>query len=848
MDGCPTAQLAARTAAGTCFSSRCRIAGRDFCHELMVDAKLPVKTEDMWKTLFWHWFDKPLSFSKQAAYSDRARDVLRACQRTVHHHWRAMDLSTDNGMDPEQKQFFFMAHEMSTQYTHAPQRFASIAEPWQNICRDLTANMFFLSLESDNKDLKKDVRDAAKETFECMDGSHALFLGLSTDMMTEIWKLCMHVQKTRLDPAIVPRLTRCHLVVLDIAIAQCGLLTSHARGSYTHMVLQQMRQRPLFYCNGQCNLFGNELDRPSQDLAWVKSAVSAAQRALKAYSEMVNETIGQSYAEQHLECFDLFTWYTLDRSDPDTVSKNYPGLLTADQLEQHYQTFCLTMGFTAQVQSFRRVKTAALTFFSDGMAKGLKDTNSEHGGGSFNQECWRQGYFMALGAWQVQSEKPKLSAYFSVTRDTMSNERTLMKMVQAMNCRSGRHMNHFQRDCLVLLKCSGPKSAAELITGTPPLPTDFLNRANQEWVNNFGRRYVSRKQRRDTGKSHAQKHTAIGGKSIPLYSGPFMRNAQHAALAKMTGHMQALESAAKKEEPTVFSTPVKTFKRKLSRIELNADQLKAVSGLKKRRDRLHSEQTARVNVNVNPYVTEHQSRCKAAGSDAAKLQAALHAAKLAADQEKHVFRMNSDHAPLVRGVSDRMPLHYKLVSSTWDAEIILVSDLAVVDTLVNNTLMLRTVLHGRALGCRFAVEQYLRSSKDHWQHPVPLSIKFKPAISKPAGLVMTPAFQAKHKSTTSFLEQLVLRRNSKWQLLDADQRARWEKDKRSKLVTVLDSHIDVHNLVRKLSEIDVHGSSATPFTHKMLDWKVQKCSQGAFCCLSEISENLIVFKPYVPKS
>ena len=163
-------------------------------------------------------------------------------------------------------------------------------------------------------------------------------------MMTEIWKLCMHVQKTRLDPAIVPRLTRCHLVVLDIAIAQCGLLTPQAHGSYTHIVLQQMRQRPLFYCNGKCKILGNELDRPSQDLDWVKAAVSAAQRAVKAYSEMVHETIGQSYAEQHLECFDLFTWYTLDRTDPDTFSKNYPGLLTVDQLEQHYQKCCLTMG------------------------------------------------------------------------------------------------------------------------------------------------------------------------------------------------------------------------------------------------------------------------------------------------------------------------------------------------------------------------------------------------------------------------------------------------------------------------------------------------------------------------
>ena len=153
------------------------------------------------------------------------------------------------------------------------------------------------------------------------------------------------------------------------------------------------------------------------------------------------------------------------------------------------------------------------------------------------------------------------------------------------------------------------------------------------------------------------------------------------------------------------------------------------------------------------------------------------------------------------------------MSSVWDADIILVSDLAVVhvDTWLGVHVLPRTVLFGRALGCRFATEAYLRASKDHWQHPVPLSIKFNPAISKPAGLFMTDAFQAKHKSTKSFLEQLVTLRISKWQLLDADQRARWESDKRQKLVTVLDSSTDVHKLVHRLSDIELQASSATPF-------------------------------------
>ena len=62
---------------------------------------------------------------------------------------------------------------------------------------------------------------------------------------------------------------------------------------------------------------------------------------------------------------------------------------------------------------------------------------------------------------------------------------------------------------------------------------------------------------------------------------------------------------------------------------------------------------------------------------------------------------------------------------------------------------------GMALGQRFAVEQYLKTGKDHWQHSVQLSIKFKPAVAKAAGLFLTEAFTDKHKSTTAFIHQLV---------------------------------------------------------------------------------------------
>ena len=180
----------------------------------------------------------------------------------------------------------------------------------------------------------------------------------------------------------------------------------------------------------------------------------------------------------------------------------------------------------------------------------------------------------------------------------------------------------------------------------------------------------------------------------------------------------ALAPAAKREEPTVFAhTHLKTFKRKINDVELNEKQVQGIASLKKRRAHLHEEERIRVHDGENPYVAEHQQRCSEAQSDCAKAQAKREAAKVSAEKEKYVFRMNSQHNgadKVVRGITDRMPLHYKVVTSIWDADIILVNDLAVVDSWAmegKSKLLPKTVMCGMALGCRFAVERDLKEQR-----------------------------------------------------------------------------------------------------------------------------------------
>ena len=83
MDGDVSAQLASRMLAGGVFSKRCIVIGRDSCHELMIDLKLPAKTKPMWMSLRHHWFETPDSFMTKTTHSDRARQNMMACQQTA---------------------------------------------------------------------------------------------------------------------------------------------------------------------------------------------------------------------------------------------------------------------------------------------------------------------------------------------------------------------------------------------------------------------------------------------------------------------------------------------------------------------------------------------------------------------------------------------------------------------------------------------------------------------------------------------------------------------------------------------------------------------------------------------
>ena len=136
---------------------------------------------------------------------------------------------------------------------------------------------------------------------------------------------------------------------------------------------------------------------------------------------MLNETLGKSYAEQHFECNDLYAWCM--RARCDRGSSALSGFLTVDDLFECYRKFSLSRGLIPQIGTFTQIKDAALSFFAAGMGSEMLDEDSTCGGGSFNQECWQKGFFKAAERWGVDSEKPKLSIYFSITRNTMSNER-----------------------------------------------------------------------------------------------------------------------------------------------------------------------------------------------------------------------------------------------------------------------------------------------------------------------------------------------------------------------------------------------------------------------------------------
>ena len=151
----------------------------------------------------------------------------------------------------------YMKYHLTRTYSFAPQRHVTETAPWQQACRNLTSNLLFLSFEADDTSLDQAKRAAARETFQLMDGTHSLFMGLLTDFMTLAWGLAQWVQRTRLDGAIIPRKCRQHLHLLDITFLDAGVLTPAASGTFTHMVIEQMRQKPMFFQGDKCQILGS---------------------------------------------------------------------------------------------------------------------------------------------------------------------------------------------------------------------------------------------------------------------------------------------------------------------------------------------------------------------------------------------------------------------------------------------------------------------------------------------------------------------------------------------------------------------------------------------------------------
>ena len=133
-----------------------------------------------------------------------------------------------------------------------------------------------------------------------------------------------------------------------------------------------------------------------------------------------------------------------------------------DDLFECYRKFSLSRGLIPQIGAFTQIKEAALSFFAAGMGCEMLDEDSTCGGGSFKQACCQKGFFKAAEWWGVDSEKPKLSIYFSTTRNTMSNERVL-RTVERQNSTRSSLQSHCQREAAVLLRSGGPQSRADMV-------------------------------------------------------------------------------------------------------------------------------------------------------------------------------------------------------------------------------------------------------------------------------------------------------------------------------------------------------------------------------------------------
>ena len=692
-------------------------------------------------------------------FKPRARSVHTACQAAV----IRIDGEQGGGLKCVLKNF-----------SMANQRFESEEGVARRIACTIQASMLFLTSEAEDMERTLGERENAVEILTVFNPEDLTLYGLEADLAGHSTELIRFFDVKLPDPALLPRRVRRFVNEVKLLFFTGRILHKASTSTVTAIVLQQLsNKRATFVWKNEVRSFG-----------WVgdHAAVRRALRRVQTLTRLLIECLQLEFHDdlfpQWWEAFDLYCWQGVS-----------PGSSEDARLWSKFNKLCRSrsMNEIQAAREFSIIKKIALAKFqsfpehlreSDGASRETGGVSAPVSGASqpvpdepvrgLNRRVWAEALEEAELNGQLPAGRAMYAWYKAECQSTCDVER-LIGVVK-------KHMRHADSGCTLLRDLTtvvafGPKTKEDLATrkvvaGSVHLvPTLFLQRCNEIWLANFGRRFgVNTTARRD-------KHTTrVKRKGTDKSIADAVRKGRHALVDKRYSDLN--------QEAILPGLSTRSLAGR-GRLGGRTVRQKAIAqGARRKIAKLRQDPMAGGTAGVSAAAPSAKAKAKAKAN-----------AHPPTTRERHIYSHELLRKP-------RLLSGCEWETSVLTADVIVVQDLSVVQQARDNAdaCLPEPLLWAMMDGKRVATPEYFSS-------PVRvsgMSIRFQPMLRKQEHVFFTDSFKQTHGRTLALFARAAKHLGSACllQTLVCAAAARALK------AVVIDDKVQFSNFVRRLASID----------------------------------------------
>ncbi len=523
--------------------------------------------------------------------------------------------------------------------------------------------------------------------------------------------------------------------------------SKHASGTYTHMVLMQLKSGHAFFWHDECIALGYEEGVVPE---WATAALQRMQKIVVLTTDLIKKMFDLQTIDSFFECFDVFQYLVCTPRRRLQLLTLYDRLLVAREQPAGRAEFITVLD--TGILSHKRARV-----------RGDPAVNKNE----YNQDLWRISLESCLiHGHSLPTLESNLSFYMAFKRNTNPGERD----IRVLKEQHGNSTRQSLRDTIVVVRHAPFDNVSQLVSRTSGqiVPCQIVWEWMQLWKSLFGERHnAATKRRKDVGNTRAKQEGTCGRLAL--------RNKVSTALDNLcTG------TVGSSDDTTLFggTATLRQFQKSHEDIRFQfserfKDIYKKYSAYRAKRClEDHVQKSARYKL-AQPAVAQPKAGPKRKSAAQRLRIAALNTvAQFDPRREGSVFiSQAAANTKELRGLKLVAPFEKVLRMST--AAIVIVPSLDVGSNLRSENqssldldpFVLNCILHGR----RLATPQYLSAllQPSRKLDEFPPSIKYSCLLALVAAkLFCTATYRAEHNAQFKMLLKASTLSVSKWQIID----------------------------------------------------------------------------------